>query len=84
MSHVPTVLKSDRSVFDKMLPVDDNDVILNRRDTTNSKCDINHSEIYNILSQQILHVCHVMTQINRSTDDLSLLNFHLVHISSNS
>ena len=25
MSHVPTVLKSDRSVFDKMLPVDDND-----------------------------------------------------------
>ena len=24
MSHVPTVLKSDRSVFDKMLPVDDN------------------------------------------------------------
>ena len=23
MSHVPTVLKSDRSVFDKMLPVDD-------------------------------------------------------------
>ena len=28
MSHVPTVLKSDRSVFDKMLPVDDNDVLL--------------------------------------------------------
>ena len=26
MSHVPTVLKSDRSVFDKMLPVDDNGV----------------------------------------------------------
>ena len=26
MSHVPTVLKSDRSVFDKMLPVDDNDL----------------------------------------------------------
>ena len=25
MSHVPTVHKSDRSVFDKMLPVDDND-----------------------------------------------------------
>ena len=25
MSHVPTVLKSDRSVFDKMLPVDDNE-----------------------------------------------------------
>ena len=25
MSHVPTVLKSDRSVFDKMLSVDDND-----------------------------------------------------------
>ena len=24
MSHVPTVLKSDRSVFDKVLPVDDN------------------------------------------------------------
>ena len=24
MSHVPTVLKSDRSVFDKMLPDDDN------------------------------------------------------------
>ena len=24
MSHVPTVLKSDRSVFDKMLPVHDN------------------------------------------------------------
>ena len=24
MSHVPTVLKSDKSVFDKMLPVDDN------------------------------------------------------------
>ena len=24
MSHVPTVLKSDRSVFDKMLPVNDN------------------------------------------------------------
>ena len=24
MSHVPIVLKSDRSVFDKMLPVDDN------------------------------------------------------------
>ena len=24
MSHVPTVLKSDRSVFDKMLLVDDN------------------------------------------------------------
>ena len=24
MSNVPTVLKSDRSVFDKMLPVDDN------------------------------------------------------------
>ena len=24
MTHVPTVLKSDRSVFDKMLPVDDN------------------------------------------------------------
>ena len=24
MSHVPTVLKSDRSVFDEMLPVDDN------------------------------------------------------------
>ena len=24
MSHVPTVLKSDRTVFDKMLPVDDN------------------------------------------------------------
>ena len=24
MSHIPTVLKSDRSVFDKMLPVDDN------------------------------------------------------------
>ena len=23
MSHVPTVLKSDKSVFDKMLPVDD-------------------------------------------------------------
>ena len=28
MSHVPTVLKSDRSVFDKMLPVDDNDLTL--------------------------------------------------------
>ena len=27
MSHVPTVLKSDRSVFDKMLPVDDNDTL---------------------------------------------------------
>ena len=27
MSHVPTVLKSDRSVFDKMLPVDDNALI---------------------------------------------------------
>ena len=27
MSHVPTVLKSDRSVFDKMLPVDDNELI---------------------------------------------------------
>ena len=27
MSHVPTVLKSDRSVFDKMLPVDDNESI---------------------------------------------------------
>ena len=26
MSHVPTVLKSDRSVFDKMLPVDDNGI----------------------------------------------------------
>ena len=26
MSHVPTVLKSDRSVFDKMFPVDDNAV----------------------------------------------------------
>ena len=26
MSHVPTVLKSDRSVFDQMLPVDDNGV----------------------------------------------------------
>ena len=26
MSHVPTVLKADRSVFDKMLPVDDNDL----------------------------------------------------------
>ena len=26
MSHVPTVLKSDRSVFDKMLLVDDNGV----------------------------------------------------------
>ena len=25
MSHVPTVLKSDRSVFDKMLPIDDNE-----------------------------------------------------------
>ena len=25
MSHVPTVLKLGRSVFDKMLPVDDND-----------------------------------------------------------
>ena len=25
MSHVPTVLKSDRSIFDKMLPVDDNE-----------------------------------------------------------
>ena len=25
MSHVPTVLKSDRSVFDKMLAVDDNE-----------------------------------------------------------
>ena len=24
MSHVPKVLKSDRSVFDEMLPVDDN------------------------------------------------------------
>ena len=24
MSHVPTVLKSDRSVFEKMLPLDDN------------------------------------------------------------
>ena len=24
MSHVPTLLKSDRSVFDKILPVDDN------------------------------------------------------------
>ena len=28
MSHVPTVLKSDRSVFDKMLPVDDNVLML--------------------------------------------------------
>ena len=28
MSHVPTVLKSDRSVFDKMLPVDDNVIII--------------------------------------------------------
>ena len=28
MSHVPTVLKSDRSVFDKMLPVDDNGFIV--------------------------------------------------------
>ena len=27
MSHVPTVLKSDRSVFDKMLPVDDNGAV---------------------------------------------------------
>ena len=27
MSHVPTVLKSDRSVFDKMLPVDVNGYI---------------------------------------------------------
>ena len=27
MSHVPTVLKSDRSVFDKMLPVDDDGCI---------------------------------------------------------
>ena len=25
MSHVPTVLKSDRSVFDKMLPADENE-----------------------------------------------------------
>ena len=24
MSHVPTMLKSDRSVFEKLLPVDDN------------------------------------------------------------
>ena len=28
MSHVPTVLKSDRSVFDKMLPVDDNEFFM--------------------------------------------------------
>ena len=28
MSHVPKVLKSDRSVFDKMLPVDDNDMVI--------------------------------------------------------
>ena len=36
MSHVPTVLKSDRSVFDKMLPVDDNkmDEILLNCETT--------------------------------------------------
>ena len=30
MSHVPTVLKSDRSVFDKMLPVDDNGMVLSK------------------------------------------------------
>ena len=34
MSHVPTVLKSDRSVFDKMLPADDNG--LNPNKITNS------------------------------------------------
>ena len=28
MSHVPTVLKSDRSVFDKMLPGDDNAAVV--------------------------------------------------------
>ena len=28
MSHVPTVLKSDRSVSDKMLPVDDNALMI--------------------------------------------------------
>ena len=31
MSQVPTVLKSDRSVFDKMLPVDDNVLMRNRK-----------------------------------------------------
>ena len=30
MSHVPTVLKSDRSVFDKMFPVDDNGLVRGR------------------------------------------------------
>ena len=33
MSHVPTVLKSDRSVFDKMLPVDDNDCVTFKQET---------------------------------------------------
>ena len=35
MSHVPIVLKSDRSVFDKMLPVDDNESL-----TTNNGTDV--------------------------------------------
>ena len=39
MSHVPTALKSDRSVFDKMLPVDDNVV---QRKTIRSATAINN------------------------------------------
>ena len=65
MSHVPTVLKSDRSVFDKMLPVDDNG---NKRkyhqfDVYIYQCDENtrqkHERGIRVMSlKQVTYMCH--------------------------
>ena len=48
MSHVPTVLKSDRSVFDKMLPVDDNGKVSNKKKTSIIAKPTSTSDLYKI------------------------------------
>ena len=52
MSHVPTVLKSDRSVFDKMLPVDDTGDFIGFLKFTGSQLNIQNGGLHWLSTSQ--------------------------------
>ena len=78
MSHVPTVLKSDRSVFNKMLPFDDNGLHNHLKSYSAVQVNFNWLHLRNEFNIRKVHGI-----INTSKASLTLQETRSIHDSMN-